>query len=405
MNKPLFITPQLLKVVLCFLTCILLLGCKSNDSESRISAASSSRSISHNAQQNTESNVPIKIGAIASLSGPAAEQGSSWLDGARLALHELIQEGANIELIVEDDATTPSKVASAFQKLASVDKVYGIIGGTWDFLAEVAYPLALRLKTPFITPTNPAEILPKAQDNPYVFASGLSFAAEKLALKLLFNELRIKKQRQEPYRVGVLYSNIPYGQRRAVMLRELMLELNLQSCIDQEFTFEGYPDNLRVIALRLPQAKCDLVLAVLDYAGVDLLAAEVERLKLNINLVVQQHLESAFNLNPTRSLYKSAYGVYPKVKSIDFAQRFMAYYNRAPKVHAAEGYDALRFLVQLKSENFEFLNSDRKSSVYHGLMGQYIIRSFNSEIVKTDATIMSTNSGQFKEFALGYSWR
>mgnify|MGYP005700136941 FL=1 len=86
----------------------------------------------------------IKIGAIASLTGPAAEQGKNWVDGATLAVKALEKQGISIEFIVEDDASKPAQVHTAFNKLVSIDQVQGVIGGTWDFLAEAANPLSLK---------------------------------------------------------------------------------------------------------------------------------------------------------------------------------------------------------------------------------------------------------------------
>jgi ABC-type branched-subunit amino acid transport system substrate-binding protein len=92
-----------------------------------------------------------KLGAIVSLTGDAARNGRNWLEGAQLAIDELQAEGRQISLVVEDDGTVPARVATSFVKLATVDRVGGIIGGTWDFLAETAYPLAKQYRVPFIT--------------------------------------------------------------------------------------------------------------------------------------------------------------------------------------------------------------------------------------------------------------
>ncbi|RIL12032.1 MAG: hypothetical protein DCC75_01230 [Proteobacteria bacterium] len=74
---------------------------------------------------------PIKIGLIGSLSSFAASYGTAVLEGARLAESELKARGARIELLVEDDQSVSKNTASAYSKLVKLDKVQGIIGGSW----------------------------------------------------------------------------------------------------------------------------------------------------------------------------------------------------------------------------------------------------------------------------------
>ena len=95
----------------------------------------------------------IRIGAVVSLTGYAEKNGRNWLEGAQLAIEDLNRDGIACELLVEDDQTTPVKAVTAFTKLAVVDKVQAVVGGTWDFLAEAVFPLAQRYHVPFVTPT------------------------------------------------------------------------------------------------------------------------------------------------------------------------------------------------------------------------------------------------------------
>lgn len=73
----------------------------------------------------------IKIGFIGSLSSFAANYGSAVLDGVRLAISELENQGIHIDLRVEDDQSTAKETVSAYIKLKTIDKVQAIITGTW----------------------------------------------------------------------------------------------------------------------------------------------------------------------------------------------------------------------------------------------------------------------------------
>ena len=61
---------------------------------------------------------PLKIGMVASLTGPAAEVGRYAIQGAKLAAEEVNKTGGvlgrPIELVIEDDQTTNPGVVLAF---------------------------------------------------------------------------------------------------------------------------------------------------------------------------------------------------------------------------------------------------------------------------------------------------
>jgi branched-chain amino acid transport system substrate-binding protein len=65
---------------------------------------------------------PLKIGVVAPLTGPAAEQGRDKIQGAKLATEEVNKAGGvlgrPIELVIEDDQTTNTGGVLAFSKLA-----------------------------------------------------------------------------------------------------------------------------------------------------------------------------------------------------------------------------------------------------------------------------------------------
>lgn len=69
----------------------------------------------------------IKIGVVASLTGPGAAFGQSAVKGIELARQDLGKTNKQYQLIVEDDGSNPAKSASAAQKLINVDKVDAII--------------------------------------------------------------------------------------------------------------------------------------------------------------------------------------------------------------------------------------------------------------------------------------
>jgi branched-chain amino acid transport system substrate-binding protein len=74
----------------------------------------------------------LKIGMVASLTGPLAESGLYETQGAKLAAEEVNKTGGvlgrPIELIIEDDQTTKPGSVLAFSKLAGDKEVSAFIG-------------------------------------------------------------------------------------------------------------------------------------------------------------------------------------------------------------------------------------------------------------------------------------
>ncbi len=109
-------------------------------------------------QTSGQTKEPITIGAVISLTGAAASYGEYAKDGMQLAVNEINAKGGikgrEVKLVIEDDKTDPKGSVSAFKKLTSIDKVQGVVGGLWDFVAEPIIPVALESKTAFISPSN-----------------------------------------------------------------------------------------------------------------------------------------------------------------------------------------------------------------------------------------------------------
>jgi branched-chain amino acid transport system substrate-binding protein len=79
----------------------------------------------------SETPEPIRIGYVGSLSSFAASYGQATLEGAQLAVEELNASSKQVELTIEDDQSIPKNSVSSYVKLTSVNRVQGVIGGTW----------------------------------------------------------------------------------------------------------------------------------------------------------------------------------------------------------------------------------------------------------------------------------
>lgn len=327
------------------------------------------------------SRTAVTLGAIVSLTGDAARNGQNWLEGAELAVDELNQRGTPTKLIVEDDGTNPGRVATAFVKLASVDKVGGILGGTWDFLAETAFPLARQYKVPFITPTNPIEIFSAAaQANPWIFTNGVSLGAEREVIRNFLSK-------QGSKRIGLVYINVPYGTSHAELVREVAKELGASVVSDDEITYQAFRDTLKLAALHISERKPDTVFLVSNYEGADALLRELERMQSAPVVLMTHNLKEAFDFGGSATRYKNAYGIFPKFHSEKFESAFTKKYGRSPVDYAAAGYDAVMFMSQLVGQGMG-AKPEAANLVYEGVTGRHVLPSTSRSVVAAQAVVM-----------------
>src|ERR1700728_3487732 len=106
----------------------------------------------------------IKIGAILSISGPAAAMGVGYKGAFDLFPTEIA--GQKVEYIIRDDATDASTAYTIAQKMISEDHVDAFIGPSLTASDAAVAPLANQAKVPMLAMA-PYEYDPRKQ--PYTF--------------------------------------------------------------------------------------------------------------------------------------------------------------------------------------------------------------------------------------------
>lgn len=331
----------------------------------------------------------VRIGAIASLTGQAGEQGKNWLNGVRLAEEELKKQGVPVVLTVEDDASTPAKSVSAFRKLHDFNHVEIVLGGTWDFLAEALVPLITSAKIPFITMTNPIEILSKeAQASAYVFTNALSLQATEVAMKKFLDE-------QKPRSVAILTPSFPFTTAHAALAEKLSQDRGIKVAFSKTFSYDDYFQTIKVLATKVVRSKADLVFIFVSSQALDPFITTLKQQGGSPTILTSQHLDAAFAMTSDKSAYKKTYAVYPKVVDSDFSRRYRERFHEEPRVYSAEGYDAMMFAALSKAAKAELVGGTTPFE-YKGATGEYTLPVQNHQLGKISAQIMTTRQGKFE---------
>jgi branched-chain amino acid transport system substrate-binding protein len=333
----------------------------------------------------------IKLGLVVSLTGPAAEQGKNWLTGAELARTVLRKEGIDLKLLVEDDHTQPARAVSAFKKLVELDKVDGVIGGTWDYLAEVTEVMVRRARIPYVTPTNPVEILSEAaQSNPWFFTNGLSIGSTLKAIQHAFDKLKVSS-------IAIIVPNVPFGVVHADAIEDLVKQQGVKVLLREDFDLSAYQIVLRALALKVSELKPDAVFCIAEYGALAQFNKEFRLRGSDAWLITTQHLDEAVRLSGNPLSWKKSIGIYPKATDKVFIDLFKEQYKEAPKVYAAEGFDAALFLARALAAKV-----DISKSVFStlGSRGKLSSEPGKTEIAYYEASALSVSrAGRLVPFA------
>ena len=138
----------------------------------------------------------IKIGAVLSLTGPAAFYGENSRNGIELAVGEINSAGGingkQVIVIYEDDSTDGTKAVTAAKKLIEIDHVDAIVGGTWDFSLEPMVPVTDAAKLIILNPST-GNTKTDSRLSPYLFRTWPAIASQVGALAPVVKKENIKR--------------------------------------------------------------------------------------------------------------------------------------------------------------------------------------------------------------------
>ncbi len=203
---------------------------------------------------NAQSQAPIKVGAVLSLSGPAAVFGLPERDAIEAVVEEINRTGGvngrKIELVLHDDKTDPSEAVRGVTQVTR-DGVVAIVGPSTGSGILAAGPVAERLRVPLLAPAGTASITDKKNSfYPWVFRVAPSDQTD--IHKILADIAKDGKRR-----IGVFYQEDAYGKVGLDYGQQIAKELGLQIVASVSAAYTA--TDLTAQATQLREAKPDAV--------------------------------------------------------------------------------------------------------------------------------------------------
>lgn len=173
---------------------------------------------------------PIRIGVVTSLTGPLAATGSQVATGVKYAAKEWNEkEGVKrqVEVLVEDDQSTPNGAVNAFNALLSKNPNF-VVGPTFTPLIMPLAPiLEEQAKIPFFTSATGTPIT-KAGGGWFFRLRTNDTQTAELLIQYGVEELKA----QNP---AILYPNNDYGKSGLTVMSEYLASKNLKFVTEETF--------------------------------------------------------------------------------------------------------------------------------------------------------------------------
>jgi branched-chain amino acid transport system substrate-binding protein len=316
----------------------------------------------------------VSWGVLLPLTGDRGAYGAAMRDGIALAIDEINAgggvDGRRIKLIIEDTKSAPRDCVSAFEKLASQDKVPVILGPMSSSEVLSVAPLAEQRHILLFTPSASSPAISDAGD--YIFRNVPSDVFEGSAMaEVAADQLKLKS-------IGILYINTDYGIGVVQTFRAAYEKLG-GKVVDAE----AYPDGTRDFRTHLQKIKeaNPEALYIVGYKEMGAAVAQTKELALPQRLlstaifedpeILKAAGDAAEGLVFTSITFDPAN---PDPRAVAFTKNYRERFKREPDGYAASAYDAACILAQA-ARSAGSLEPDRmKDALYHmqdfkGLLG------------------------------------
>jgi ABC-type branched-subunit amino acid transport system substrate-binding protein len=302
----------------------------------------------------------IKIGLILPLGGGMAHVGTAFRDAARMAAAE-IPKGSKFsyELIFEDDELQSAKVASAAQKLITIDKVDALVS-TWSYGGIVVAPMAEKARRiHFGVAWDPA------------VAKG-SFNFIHLTPPREFIKGFLAGFKKKGYRK---IASFGWHESGSLFFLDELERLAPQNgfTLVKRTEFDGADRDFRSALLNAERAKADVFLVNLSAPAIDIFVKQMAELKITTPVTSITGFEVATDLAPLEGKWY----VSDSTVSDDFAERFTKQYGHNHLYGVGNFYDAVKLIAFLfeqapgpaKPQPEQVLEATKKIGLFNSIFG------------------------------------
>ena len=288
---------------------------------------------------------PLKIGMVATLTGPAAEYGRYETQGAKLAAEEVNEAGGvlgrPIELVIEDSQSTNPGTVLAFSKLAGDKDIPGFIGPVFSTQIHAMAPDIQRLGKPVMIGGTDPQLTHMGNPWLFRFRPNDTYSARVIA------DYGVKTLDKKKW--AIVHTTDAFGTSGMKNLVEALKGMGVEPAFVQGYTNNS--QDFTPVVLAVKQSGADVMSTYMGFpADQAIFARQLRQLGVNIAWVGSP---TTVATNVLKLAGPALYGTYavsdfaadsgPAAK--EFATKYEATYKSAPDYHGAWTYDAVHVLA------------------------------------------------------------
>ena len=287
----------------------------------------------------------IKVGVCSPLTGPAAEVGRIQLNSLKLSTQMVNDKGGilgkQVELIVEDDATTNPGIVLAFSRLAANPDIVAFIGSIRSTQVNAMAPDAERTGKPVMFGGTDPTLTHNGYKWLFRCRPNDSFSARVIA-DYGINTLGKKKW-------AVVCSSDAFGTGGQKALLAALDKAGLQPALVQPYA--NQQADFTPVVLAVKQSDCDILATYFTYEpDLGVFARQIRQLGVRVPWIGSPSIVSPVTRNLAKNALFGTYGIGDfLVDSNDEAKAFTAAYRKAHDGAAPDSgwtYDAMQILAR-----------------------------------------------------------
>jgi branched-chain amino acid transport system substrate-binding protein len=318
----------------------------------------------------------VKIGVIEPLTGSVAYNGTTAVNGVKLALGEINAKGGvlgrKVEVVVEDGQCKPANTVNAAEKLIQRDKVVALIGAFCSSATLAIMPVAQSNKIPLVTGVSSAANLTE-KGNPWFFrATETDALLAKSFAKILVEQLKLKK-------VAYIGVNDDFGRGSVEEFEKQMSALGATTAMKEYFE-HGTTDFYTLLA-KLKASGADGAFVSAETQDGATFVKQKAELGLSTKVFGVGSWATADFMQLAGNAANGIYAAVPYAstmttpKNAAFVKAYQAQYKVAPGKYSTAGYNALHIVVdaiaRAKSTDADQIRQSLLKTNYEGPNGHF----------------------------------
>jgi branched-chain amino acid transport system substrate-binding protein len=289
----------------------------------------------------------VKIGIVQPLTGSVAYNGTSFVNGAKLAAEEINKAGgvlgSQIELVVEDGVCNPAKSVSAAEKLIQRDKVPVLVGAFCSSATLAVMPLAENYKIPLVTGVSSNPTLTEKGNAWFFRACETDALQAKAFAKILAQDLKLK-------RLAYLGVNDDFGRGAVESFERDMKELGMQTAAKD--LFEHGTTDFYTVLTKFRAAKPDGIFVAAETQDGSIFVKQSKEMGLDAKIFGVGSWATPDFIKLAGDAAEGIYAAVPYASTLTspknqaFVKAYQARYNEPPGKYGAAGYNVVNIVAQ-----------------------------------------------------------